>query len=169
MAEYATRTVEAALPLSVMYELPEFDRFFEYLTKEEIKPVLLLNTHTHIDHIFGNAAVVMKYKVPLAFHLLDQPVFDHQASAGAMYNLTFVKSPKPDYYLSEHEDIRLGNDRFKILLAPGHSPGSVCFYQEAQGFVIAGDVLFQQSIGRTDLPGGDYDTVYKHNCLPCRI
>ncbi|MCF8292338.1 MAG: MBL fold metallo-hydrolase [Chitinophagaceae bacterium] len=142
-----------------MYELNEFDAFFSYLSEMDLKPTLLLNTHTHIDHIFGNAAVVMKYKVPLAFHELDKPVFDHQLTARAMYNLTFVPSPAPDYYLKENELVTLGSDSLQILLCPGHSPGSVCFYHKEQQFVIGGDVLFQQSIGRSDLPGGDYDTL----------
>ena len=140
-----------------MYELNEFDAFFSYLSEMDLKPTLLLNTHTHIDHIFGNAAVVMKYKVP--FHELDKPVFDHQLTARAMYNLTFVPSPAPDYYLKENELVTLGSDSLQILLCPGHSPGSVCFYHKEQQFVIGGDVLFQQSIGRSDLPGGDYDTL----------
>ena len=142
-----------------MYELNEFDAFFSYLSEMDLKPTLLLNTHTHIDHIFGNAAVVMKYKVPLAFHDLDKPVFDHQLTARAMYNLTFVPSPAPDYYLKENELVTLGSDSLQILLCPGHSPGSVCFYHKEQQFIIGGDVLFQQSIGRSDLPGGDYDTL----------
>ncbi len=142
-----------------MYELNEFDAFFSYLSEMDLKPTLLLNTHTHIDHIFGNAAVVMKYKVPLAFHELDKPVFDHQLTARAMYNLTFVPSPAPDYYLKENELVTLGSDSLQILLCPGHSPGSVCFYHKEQQFIIGGDVLFQQSIGRSDLPGGDYDTL----------
>ena len=142
-----------------MYELNEFDAFFSYLSEMDLKPTLLLNTHTHIDHIFGNAAVVMKYKVPLAFHELDKPVFDHQLTARAMYNLTFVPSPAPDYYLKENELVTLGSDSLQILLCPGHSPGSVCFYHKEQQFVIGGDVLFQQSIGRSDLPGGDYDSL----------
>ena len=127
-----------------MYELNEFDAFFSYLSEMDLKPTLLLNTHTHIDHIFGNAAVVMKYKVPLAFHELDKPVFDHQLTARAMYNLTFVPSPAPDYYLKENELVTLGSDSLQILLCPGHSPGSVCFYHKEQQFVIGGDVLFQQ-------------------------
>ena len=142
-----------------MYELNEFDAFFSYLSEMDLKPTLLLNTHTHIDHIFGNAAVVMKYKVPLAFHELDKPVFDHQLTARAMYNLTFVPSPAPDYYLKENELVTLGSDSLQILLCPGHSPGSVCFYHKEQQFIIGGDVLFQQSICRSDLTGGDFDTL----------
>ena len=144
-----------------MYDLHEFDHFFAQIQSKQLQPILLLNTHTHIDHIFGNAAVKMKYQVPFAFHELDRPVFDNAKESGARFGLTFVSSPQPDYYLSVDEDIVLGEDRLQVLLAPGHSPGSVCFYHQKQQFVIAGDVLFQQSIGRTDLPGGDYDTLVK--------
>ena len=87
------------------------------------------------------------------------PFFDGAKTAGALYNLEFVTSPEPDYYVIENEFVSLGDDKLKILLTPGHSPGSVCFYHEEQQFVISGDVLFQQSIGRCDLPGGDYDTL----------
>ena len=76
-----------------------------------------------------------------------------------MYGMSFEKSPEPTFYLNEHEKVQLGNHLFKILLTPGHSPGSVCFYHEAQQFVISGDVLFQMSIGRSDFPGGNYETL----------
>jgi hydroxyacylglutathione hydrolase len=144
-----------------MYELTEFDFFFKYITDEGLIPVLLLNTHTHLDHIFGNAAVMMKYKVSLAYHELDKPVFDAQAQTGERYGLAFVKSPEANFYLKEGEKITLGEDALTILFTPGHSPGSVCFYNEKQQFLIGGDVLFQQSIGRSDLPGGNHETLIK--------
>jgi glyoxylase-like metal-dependent hydrolase (beta-lactamase superfamily II) len=100
-----------------------------------------------------------KFDIPYGFHLADKPVFDAASSAGAMYGMSFEKSPEPTYYLKEHENVQLGNHLLKILLTPGHSPGSVCFYHEAQQFVISGDVLFQMSIGRSDFPGGNYDTL----------
>jgi glyoxylase-like metal-dependent hydrolase (beta-lactamase superfamily II) len=140
-----------------MYEITEFDFFFKYISDEGLTPILLLNTHTHLDHIFGNAAVMMKYKIKLGFHKLDRPVFDSQAETGERYGLTFVKSPEPNIILEEGEMINLGEDSLKILFTPGHSPGSVCFYHEKQGFIISGDVLFQQSIGRSDLPGGNHE------------
>ena len=142
-----------------MYEISEFDLFFKYLTDEEIIPILLVNTHTHLDHLFGNAAVMLKYKIPLAFHEKDKPVFNAAPTAGAMYNMLFVTSPPPTFYLKEGQVLKLGNDQFKILLTPGHSPGSVCFYHDEQKILISGDVLFKQSVGRSDLPGGDYDTL----------
>ncbi|MBK9299510.1 MAG: MBL fold metallo-hydrolase [Bacteroidetes bacterium] len=142
-----------------MYSPDEFDVFFNFIDQHKLIPELLLNTHTHLDHVFGNAAVLKKFDIPYGFHLADKPVFDAASSAGAMYGMSFEKSPEPTYYLKEHENVQLGNHFLKILLTPGHSPGSVCFYHEAQQFVISGDVLFQMSIGRSDFPGGNYDTL----------
>ena len=144
-----------------MYELSEFDFFFKYMDDEKLNPILLLNTHTHLDHIFGNAAVMMKYKIPLGFHANEQAVFDAQKETGDRYGLTFVKSPPANFFLKEGEKINLENDSLQILFTPGHSPGSVCFYHEKQQFIISGDVLFQQSIGRSDLPGGHHETLMR--------
>lgn len=143
-----------------MYDKHEFEFFFDFLENESLNPILLLNTHTHLDHIFGNAAVQSKFSIPLAFHELETPVFNAASSAGALYNLPFEKSPEPNFYIKEGEEITLGEDRFEILLTPGHSPGSVCFYNKKQQFVISGDVLFQLSVGRSDLPGGNPDELF---------
>lgn len=142
-----------------MYDINEHKLFFKFINDNQLEPIMLLNTHTHLDHLFGNAAVLNKYKIPFAFHELDKPVFDAASSVGIMYGLEFEKSPEPTFYLKENETLQLGTDSFKILLTPGHSPGSVCFYHQAQNIVISGDVLFQQSIGRADLPGGNYETL----------
>jgi hydroxyacylglutathione hydrolase len=142
-----------------MYTEEEFDIFFAFLTQNSLRPTLLLNTHTHLDHVFGNAAVLRKYPIPFGFHIKDKPVFDAASSAGAMYGMVFEKSPEPTFYLEETEEILLGDESFKVLLTPGHSPGSVCFYHKNQDFLISGDVLFHLSIGRSDFPGGNYDTL----------
>ncbi|HNF71640.1 MAG TPA: MBL fold metallo-hydrolase [Chitinophagaceae bacterium] len=142
-----------------MYELNEFDTFFARISQLGLQPRILLNTHTHIDHIFGNAAVKMKYQVPFGFHKADQPVFDSAKQSGALFGFTFVTSPPPDFYIDHNEPFVFGEDSFRVLFTPGHSPGSVCFYHEKDQFLIAGDVLFQLSIGRTDLPGGDHETL----------
>ena len=142
-----------------MYAEEEFDIFFAFLTQNSLRPTLLLNTHTHLDHVFGNAAVLRKYPIPFGFHIKDKPVFDAASSAGAMYGMVFEKSPEPTLYLEETEEILLGDESFKVLLTPGHSPGSVCFYHKNQDFLISGDVLFHLSIGRSDFPGGNYDTL----------
>lgn len=144
-----------------MYEAYEFARFFNFIDSKELSPVLLLNTHTHLDHIFGNAAVVEKYKIPYAFHEADKPVFDAAPGAGALYNMPFEPSPQPDFYISEQDVITLGDEILSIKLAPGHSPGSVCFYNADYKFVISGDVLFNMSVGRSDLPGGNTDDLIR--------
>lgn len=142
-----------------MYTEDEFDLFFNYLSKNNLKPTLLLNTHTHLDHVFGNAAVIRKYPIPFGFHIKDKPVFDAASSAGAMYGMVFEKSPEPSFYIDEKKEIRFGNELLQVLLTPGHSPGSVCFYHKNQNFLISGDVLFHMSIGRSDFPGGNYETL----------
>jgi glyoxylase-like metal-dependent hydrolase (beta-lactamase superfamily II) len=142
-----------------MYTDEECEVFFDFLEKNQLTPVMLLSTHTHLDHVFGNAAVLKKFKIPYGFHIKDRPVFDAASSAGAMYGLSFAKSPEPTFYIKENEDIRLGDHVLSVLLAPGHSPGSVCFYSKKQQFVISGDVLFHLSIGRSDFPGGNYETL----------
>ena len=142
-----------------MYEPKEFDDFYGFIEMEQLKPILLLNTHTHLDHLFGNASVLHRFHIPFAFHALDKPVFDASVSAGAMYGLTFEKSPEPNYHLQEGDFVELGEEKLQIILTPGHSPGSVCFYHSTQKFVISGDVLFHGSIGRSDFPGGNYETL----------
>jgi len=130
-----------------------------YIEKEGLNVTRLLNTHCHIDHIFGNRLIAKTYGVGLEIHMLDKIVLDRSPEIGKMYNVPFEPSVEPARYLEEGEKIQLGDDELVVLLTPGHSPGSVCFYCATQQFVIGGDVLFYQSIGRTDLPGGDHQTL----------
>lgn len=130
-----------------------------YITENGLKPVLLLNTHCHLDHVFGNQFVYETWQLYLHLHPKEKQVLDFAPLAGERWSLPFENYNGPLEYLSEGTTIQLGADELKILLAPGHSPGSVCFYCEKQGFVIGGDVLFNGSIGRTDLPGGDFQTL----------
>lgn len=121
------------------------------------QPVLLLNTHCHLDHVFGNKFVHDTWGLTLHFHEKERPVFDFAPHAGRQWQLPFENYAGPIEYLVEGNTIRIGEDELEIRFTPGHSPGSVSFYYEKGGFIIGGDVLFQGSIGRTDLPGGDFD------------
>ena len=131
----------------------------EFIVKSGLTPVLLLNTHCHLDHVFGNKFVHETWNLTLHIHEKEKIVLETAPIAGKTWQLPFDNYEGPLATLKEGETIEVGDDELQIRFAPGHSPGSVCFYHEAGGFVIGGDVLFNGSIGRSDLPGGDYDTL----------
>lgn len=132
------------------------------LKTEGLNPVRLLNTHCHLDHIFGNKLIFQEFGLRPEIHELEHPMLDLSPKAAQMYNVPFEPSPEPKKdYLKENEPILWGEDRLELILAPGHSPGSLCFYSEKQKFLIGGDVLFRESIGRSDLPGGDHETLIR--------
>ena len=131
----------------------------EFIKKSGLTPVLLLNTHCHLDHVFGNKFVHDTWNLTLHIHEKEKIVLETAPIAGKTWQLPFDNYEGPLATLKEGETIEVGDDELQIRFAPGHSPGSVCFYHEAGGFVIGGDVLFNGSIGRSDLPGGDYDTL----------
>jgi glyoxylase-like metal-dependent hydrolase (beta-lactamase superfamily II) len=124
-----------------------------------LNPVLLLNTHCHLDHVFGNKFVHDTWGLPLHLHPKEKPVLDFAPQSGKMWQLPFQNYEGPLVYLQPGNKIKIGDEELEVRFAPGHSPGSVAFYHEAGSFIIGGDVLFSMSIGRTDLPGGDYDTL----------
>ncbi|TXH21944.1 MAG: MBL fold metallo-hydrolase [Chitinophagaceae bacterium] len=130
-----------------------------FIEKNDLKPVLLLNTHCHIDHVLGNAFVSEKWGLALHIHPNEKFVLDHAPMFGEMYGIAMDAYTGPIVYLNEGSTIHIGGDVLDILFTPGHSPGSVSFYSENDGFVLSGDALFSGSIGRTDLPGGNYDTL----------
>lgn len=130
-----------------------------FIENNKLKPVLLLNTHCHLDHVFGNKFVAETYSLTLHLHEKEQQVLAFAPTSGLMYNMPFDNYTGGFLLLKEGDIIKLGDDELKVIEAPGHSPGSVCFYCTAQNFVIGGDVLFQRSIGRTDLPGGSHETL----------
>lgn len=135
------------------YELKTF------LEKAGLNPDLLLNTHCHIDHVFGNKFIHDSWGLTLHLHKLENQVLEQAPEFGVAWETPFENYEGPLIFLKEGEKIKLGDDSLDIRFVPGHSPGSICFYYEAGGFVIGGDVLFNGSIGRTDLPGGDYNTL----------
>ena len=132
-----------------------------FIRQNELVPEKLINTHCHIDHVLGNDFVSKTYDLDLCGHKLESSVLDSCEMVSKMYGIPYKASPAITTFLDEGETIELEGCRFDILLTPGHSPGSLCFYNSRDGYVIGGDVLFLQSIGRTDLPGGDFNALIR--------
>ena len=133
-----------------------------YIDSKKLVPKYLLNTHCHLDHIFGAKFVYDTWGLVLQFHEADQVVLDNADKAAARWNTPFDLYEGPVHYLKEGEIIKVGDDagdEFKILFVPGHSPGHIAYYNAAQEFVVSGDVLFKYGIGRYDLPGGSLNTL----------
>jgi hydroxyacylglutathione hydrolase len=123
-------------------------------------PVRLINTHCHIDHILGNNFVANEYGLELEIHEGELPVLRSAEQVAEMFGIPYSDpSPLPGKFLKEGDEVVFGNTRLQILFTPGHSPASISLYCEKEKYLIAGDVLFKESIGRTDLPGGDFSTL----------
>ncbi len=131
----------------------------KYIEENKLKPVLLLNTHCHVDHIAGNRFVHDTYGLLPTIHKDDLIVLQSQETICHIYGLNYDPSPLPEKFIADGDVISFGNSTFKVLFTPGHAPGHVVFYNEENKFVINGDVLFSGSIGRTDLPLADFDTL----------
>ncbi|MCB0395023.1 MAG: MBL fold metallo-hydrolase [Flavobacteriales bacterium] len=130
-----------------------------FIRDNGLKPVRLLNTHAHVDHIMGNAFIARKYGIPLAVNELDLALLRNASSHAMAFGVTMEPSPEPDSFLDEGMVIEFGDTKLDVVHTPGHSPGSVCLINHNDKWVIGGDVLFYSSIGRTDLPGGDFTTL----------
>ena len=130
-----------------------------FVKEQGLNPVLLLNTHCHLDHVFGNKFVSETWGLVPHIHEKEKAVLEFAPEAAARWQLPFENYQGELVFLKEGTTTGIGDDQMEIRLAPGHSPGSVAFYYEKGGFVIGGDVLFSGSIGRTDLPGGDFHTL----------
>ncbi|HTL83398.1 MAG TPA: MBL fold metallo-hydrolase [Bacteroidia bacterium] len=135
----------------------EEEELTQYITSQKLKPVKLLNTHCHVDHVFGNYFVSQKWGLGLEMHKDDLNVLASFPMVCEMYGFPGGPQPEPKVFLEEGQQVKFGNTKFDIFFTPGHSPGSVCFYSREDKVVIGGDVLFQNSIGRTDLPGGNHE------------
>jgi len=141
------------------YDRSERAQLAGYISEKKLRPVRLLNTHGHIDHVFGNKFISESYQLGPEIHKKDLGVLDSLMQVAQLYGLQAEPSPAPSAFLDEGDTVAFGRSALDVLFAPGHSPGSICFVSRPQKFVIGGDVLFYGSIGRTDLPGGDYDTL----------
>jgi glyoxylase-like metal-dependent hydrolase (beta-lactamase superfamily II) len=140
-------------------DLSENKTLSDFISAKNLKPIRLINTHAHIDHILGNKYVADTYNLPLEIHKGELEMLHMGPAIANMYNIPYTPSPDPEKFIEEGDDILLGEEKFTAIFTPGHSPASLSFYNANNKILIAGDVLFQGSIGRTDLPGGDYDTL----------
>jgi glyoxylase-like metal-dependent hydrolase (beta-lactamase superfamily II) len=141
------------------YDNAERAELSGFIKDNNLKPVKLLNTHCHLDHIFGNGYVADTYKLNLEMHQGEIPVLASYMQTAAVYGMDAEPSPEPSVFLNEGDIITFGNSKLEIVHTPGHSPGSITFYNTTQKFMIAGDVLFYGSVGRTDIPGGNHDVL----------
>jgi len=135
----------------------EFNTIEAFIKEKELKPVAFYNTHCHIDHVVGNYFIDKYYNIPLGIHKEGLSFLKLSKITGVAFGFHIEKVIKPSVFLKEGDEVKFGHSVLKVLYAPGHCNGSICFYSEKDKFVIVGDVLFKQGIGRTDLPTGDYD------------
>ncbi|MCB0686727.1 MAG: MBL fold metallo-hydrolase [Saprospiraceae bacterium] len=144
------------------HTVTEREEIMDHIEQKSLSIVAILNTHCHVDHVFGNAFLKRSFPdAPLCIHRGELPVLRTYPNFAAMYGLVGEPSPEPDQFLEGNEVFAFGDTTLQIFLTPGHSPASISFYNKEDQYIIGGDVLFYQSIGRTDLPGGNYDTLIK--------
>ena len=141
------------------YEKEEKETITAFISQNNLKVVRLLNTHCHIDHVLGNDFIKEAYQVTLATHEKEAPLLKAVQSYAPNYGFINYREAEIDEFIDENDMIRFGQSQLEILFVPGHSPGHIAFYNREQKLCIGGDVLFQGSIGRTDLPGGDFNTL----------
>ena len=149
------RTSEAA----VIDPGEEGERILHFAEKKGLKIRKVVNTHGHFDHIGANQHIIEMTGAELLIHADDLPLLQNARSHAEVYGLAVAASPEPDRLLDQGDNVQVGDLTFKVFHVPGHSPGGICLM--AEGHLFVGDVLFSGSIGRTDLPGGDFDSLVK--------
>jgi hydroxyacylglutathione hydrolase len=141
------------------YDRTEFDELVRFIENKKLNPILLLNTHCHLDHVFGNRYMLEKYSLKTLSGREDEINRKKAVEHAALFGLSLSEPPEPGGFITDGQKIAFGSIELTALHVPGHSPGSIAFYSEKNGCVFTGDALFAGSIGRTDLEGGDYDTL----------
>ena len=139
----------------------------QFISDNNLKPVKLVNTHCHLDHVAGNKFVVDKYKIPVFANEGDKQNLEASVRAGEIYGMKIDTPPAIDHYLNSDDIVKFGKSELRVLHLPGHSKGSIALYAKDDKFVVVGDVLFNGSVGRTDLNGGSLDELMDSikNCL----
>ncbi|MDQ7818485.1 MAG: MBL fold metallo-hydrolase [Melioribacteraceae bacterium] len=150
---------EAAIIDPGCYDDKERELLSNFITSKQLRIKYLVNTHCHIDHIFGNSFIKEKYNPIFLAPEEDLFLLDLMVEQANIYGTQLTPSPKPDEMISDGKEIFIGSSSGKFLFTPGHSPGEFCIYFEKEKICFTGDALFNGSIGRTDLWGGDYNTL----------
>jgi hydroxyacylglutathione hydrolase len=136
----------------------------EFITRNHLTPIGMLNTHFHIDHIVGNTFVSESFNLRPQCHKSSKLFWETAIVSGAMYGIKVENLITPTDFINEGDLISFGNSSVEVLYTPGHADGSVCFVNHENRYVVSGDVLFRDSIGRTDLPTGNFD-VLRHSIV----
>tara|TARA_B100001758_G_C18357794_1_gene583777 strand:+ start:83 stop:721 length:639 start_codon:yes stop_codon:yes gene_type:complete len=144
------------------YTNEEENELSDFIKSKRLKPTKLINTHCHIDHVLGNKFVQERWGIDLYINKLEIPILESANDIAVNYGFNnYLHCKYPKYFIDEKTIIKLNNTYFQILFTPGHSPGHICLYNKKENILIGGDLIFKESVGRTDLPGGDYNTLIK--------
>ncbi len=135
------------------------EKILHTLFEMSLEPVVLINTHGHVDHIGANFDIKQRFPIPLLLHEADLPLLNNALLSEVAFLLGARASPEPDAFLAHDEDIRIGRQRLTVVATPGHSPGSISL--KGDDFLLSGDTLFNDGVGRTDLPGGSWEELVR--------
>lgn len=139
----------------------EKEELSNYIEETKLTPVAMINTHCHVDHVLGCKYIKEKYQIPFYIHPDEKMLLERAQDFGDFFGMEVEPPPAADYYLEDNSVYKFGDTELNIIHVPGHSTGSIALYSKPDASIIMGDVLFRGSIGRTDLPGGDYDTLIR--------
>ena len=148
---------EDTLRAAVIDPGDEADRILTSLAESRLTLDYIINTHGHFDHVGANKRLKDASNAPVLIHALDAPMLDQLAASASAWGLTIENSPAPDRTIDEGDSVSFGNITLTVIHTPGHTPGGVSL--KTQGHVFVGDTLFSGSIGRTDFPGGNFETL----------
>ncbi len=138
------------------YTKEEKEELSRTIEEKSLKPVKILLTHAHIDHILGNNYLAGKYNIPIVMNSIEIDLLHAAKTYGEMWGIVVEPSPAPEFFLNEGDVFTFGQTKLDVIFTPGHSPGSFSYFDKKTNQLLAGDVLFHESIGRTDLPGGNF-------------
>ncbi len=154
-------TGECAIIDSSCYDKEEKKQLAAFIKENKLRPVLQLFTHCHIDHMVGSRFISKTYRLKPLTHKDSLAFLENSREYGKVFGFDVEKPVMPDVFLNDGDIVQFGRQELKVMHTPGHAAGSLCFYNEPEGCLFAGDVLFQGSIGRTDLPTGNHDMLIK--------